>query len=188
MTPHERNVVRAGVVIVAAGWTVLRGLPAAIEAERATRERIEAKAELLATGRADVASLDSLERAAHLVKGRVAAIAPLLLSGGSASEAASDFSAQVRAVLESQGARVNALQPMDDSATAGDLRRIRLRVELTTDLEGLFATLRALDLYPVIIRISLVRVVANDGADGGAYESLSVELGLAALYLQNRRE
>jgi hypothetical protein len=135
----------------------------------------------------DVASLDSLEGAATRIQVRVKAIASQLLSGGTASEAAADVSAQTRALIEGQGARVDAVQAMGDSSLTGGMRSSRLRLEMTTDTPGLFAILAAIDHYPILLTVNFVKIVSSDagGSDGGP-ENLRIELGIAGFYLQRK--
>lgn len=188
MTSRERQVLRWGAAVAGMSIMLLRGLPAVVRSEHELRERVASKASQRSRSAADIAALDSLERAAEQVSPRVQAMAPRLLSGATAASAAADISARTRSLVESLGARVDRMEGLGDSAVVGGLRRSGVRVELTTDTPGLFEVLRAIDRNTTVLTISFVRIVASDGTGANeAAENLRVELGVAGLYLPERR-
>lgn len=187
MTARERGTIRAGAVAVLLGWALLRLLPVVLHSQHERSVRLVAKTSAYERAKTDIAALDSLEDAAEKVQARVKTIAPMLLSGTTASEAAADAAARTRAVAESHGARVDAVRGLSDSSGAGQLRRSRLQLEFTTDTRGLFAVMQAIDRYPVVLTVTSVRIVASDGPEAtGSWESLRVELGITGFYLTDR--
>jgi hypothetical protein len=183
MNARERLVLRIGAVAICMGWALLRGLPALTRSERQLRDRVAEKAAYRARSSDDISALDSLAVAATRVQPKVKAMAPRLLSGTTASAASADISARARSLVESQGARVEGMENAGDTTVSVGLRRSGLRVELTTDIAGLFAVLRAFERSPAVLMVSSVRIVGSDGAVTSELETLRIELGVAGLYL-----
>jgi len=162
-------------------WAVSR----AVTAHRGLRER----AALLARARAELDALPRLRDSAAVLTRALVALAPRLLDGANDVEASADLAARLNHAAAHAPARLDRLDPLPDSATAGRLARTRARAALETDVRGLVALLRALDASDGLLGIEQLDVRSADpAAPERRPEILRVELVVVGWFLRNGEE
>jgi len=170
------------------GLLLLRTVPLAVAWGRAARVALEADRVTLARLEADLAGMDALTDTTRALQARLLALAPALLTGGSAAEAQSDLVGRLTLATDRAHVRRTATEPVADSLRAGDLARVSVRLRLEGDARGLAATLAALARDPGALAIDDLRVVALDPASGdGVAERLRVELVVRGWHQLRRR-
>jgi hypothetical protein len=182
-------VLLGGVVTVVAAVVLLRAVPAASSRIGAWHERATSRIALAARARAEVAALAELEERALAVRARFDSLGPKLLPATSRAEALGTLAARIEQVAAQHRSRVHESRGVPDSAAAGRLERVTLRVVLESDLEGLTGAIRALEgADPVVVVRSLRLHSAGAGAGGSEpVEVLQAEL-LASAWMLPLRE
>ena len=187
MTPRERRVVWSGVGTVVAAAILLRAVPAASSAIESWHERATSRIALAARARTEVAGAGELEARALLVRARFDSLGPRLVPATSRAEALGTLAARIEQVAALHRSRVHESRGVPDSATAGRLERVTLRVVLESDLEGLTGAIRALEGGDPVVVVRSLRL--NSAGAGGSepVETLQAEL-LASAWMLPLRE
>ena len=189
MTSRDRRAVLVGGAIVLGAVLGLRVVPGAVSASLAARRGLDMQATLLARANAELDALPRLRDSAEVLTRALVALAPRLLDGGTDVEASADLAARVNHAAARAPARLDRLDPLPDSATAGRLARARVRIALETDVRGLVTLLRALEAGDGLLEIEQLDVRSADpAAPDRRPEILRVELEVVGWYLTNREE
>ena len=173
--------------MIGAAVVLLRVVPWSIRHGVQGYAALAERAALLARTRHELTSLPSLrDSAAHLSRALIA-LAPQLLSGGTAAEAASDLSGLVNVAVSRASARIERIDALPDSAASDRLARVRVHAALETDIRGLTALIRAIDDGAETLRLDDLRVEAPDpaGTNRGP-EILKVEVTVSGWYVKAR--
>jgi hypothetical protein len=187
VTPRDRRALQAGGAIVACAVLLLRVAPWAWSTARSSREALEARTELLARMRMDLREADHMEDSGRVVRAEMARLARAVLSGGSATEAATDLGARVSLAAERHRVRLSRTEVVADSARAGAARRVAVRATLESDTSGLLELLDALAREPAALTVEELRVaVAGSGVGPSRAEVLSTEITVRGWYLPAR--
>lgn len=186
MTRRERRVLQIGAMIIVA-LLLIRGAPAAWSWRTQLVADVDARAELLTRMRFAVGRLPDLEADAGFLRDELAALAPQLLEGGTASAAAAALSLRLNSVADRHLVRVVAEEPLRDSVGAGALQSVRLRLSIEGDARGVLETVSALAAEPPVTDVLALSVAAADPASPpGVPEVLRGELLLRGWYLRSR--
>ncbi|MFQ5808422.1 MAG: type II secretion system protein GspM [Armatimonadota bacterium] len=184
MTGRDRRVLLWGFAAVTAAVLMLRVIPWAVRAYGGLRVRAVERVETLARARTAVAATamvrDSLSRAAT----ELVALAPKLLPGKTAAEAAANLGAAISGAAERSGMRVIALNPTAD-AGSGLFVPVSTHARLEGDLAALAGFLRTVELGRPVLTIRNLPVQAADPrSQDGTRELLRVELDVTGWRIQ----
>jgi type II secretory pathway component PulM len=160
--PRDRRALLAGGLVLGLAFVVLRLGPWMWRSATEQRTGLEARTAILERMRAEVRGAARLEDSGMVVKGRLAALAPKLLAGGTASEATADLAGRLDAAAARHRVRVSRTDPVHDTATRRLIRQVALRAELESDSRGLFELLHAVTREPAILLIDSLRIVVTD--------------------------
>lgn len=189
MTSRDRRVVIAGAAVILGAILGLRVVPWAVANTLAARRSLEDQATLLARARAELGALPQLRDSAAVLTRALVALAPRLLDGANDVEASAALAAQVNHAATRAPARLDRVEPMPDTATAGRLARARVRASLETDVRGLVSLLRTLEAGDALLGIERLKVLSADPATPERRpEILRVEVVVVGWYLANREE
>jgi len=114
--------------------------------------------------RQEIRAMPALEDSARRLAAALPALAPRLLTGSTATEATTDLGARLRAAAEAHRVRVDVVTPMGDSARAGDLARVRVRIAAEGDTKGLLGWIAAIERSSVVLGSGEMRLVAAQPA------------------------
>lgn len=184
LLPRDRRALQWGAAAITLAFLAFRVVPGAAIEGRRYLDRLGARRELLARGRADFADLPRLEAAAPALTARVAAMASRVYASGSDAEATATLAATLTQLATAARLASGQVAPLPDSVGAGDLRRVSAHVSLEGDILGLAEFLDRLGRHPIPIVPTRLRVMAPDpqGVAPGP-ERLRVELEVQAWYL-----
>lgn len=161
MTARDRRALLAGAGIVAAAVLVLRFIPAAIRYHAALRARVQERVVMLERGREVLAQAgaiqDSFERAARAL----VSLAPMVVAGATASEAAANLTSELSMVADRSGLRVVQLNAVPDSGR-GTFVPVRLRGQLEGDIASLTHFLAVAERSPVLLTVPSLDISAAD--------------------------
>jgi hypothetical protein len=184
MTARDRRALIVGAGLVGLALLGLKVGPWGWRTLRDTRIELQARAELLARMAADVRSAPRLEDSAVVIRSRMAALAPALLTGGTAGEAMADLGSRLAAAAERHRVRLNRTDQVVDSAAADGLVRVTLRAALESDTEGLLKLLDAVGKETAVLVVDEVRIAVIDpNVPADRPELLQTELTLGGWYL-----
>lgn len=189
MTSKDRRAVVAGGAVILAAVLGLRVVPRVVSSALAARSSLEEQATLLAWARAELSALPSLRDSAAVLTRALVALAPRLLDGANAVEAGADLAARLNHAATRAPARLDRVEPVSDTVTAGRLMRASARATLETDVRGLVSLLRTLETGDALVGIERLEVVSPDPATPERRpEILRVEIVVVGWYLTNREE
>jgi type II secretion system (T2SS) protein M len=154
----DRRTATVGIVTVGLLIGISKGLPALAEWENARVAQAADATARASAARANVRMLSILRDSLRSRKERLAAIDSALLSGTSAAAAAAELATLLDQMATRARLKVTAMQLRADSAPAGSLARVAVRVTAMSDVTGLAAFLRAAESSdtPLAIRELLV--------------------------------
>ena len=163
--------------VVVSAWLGLKSVPAAVGTVRASREQLQERLFQLERARRELAAESTLSDTVTALRRRIVDLAPRILSGNTAAEAANDLAGRVNLAVSRANGRLLRADPETDSTTAGLLRRVGMTVAFEGDVRGVADVLRAFAQDPVVLRVSQLRILATDpgGGEQGP-EMLRVEL------------
>jgi len=190
MIPQDRRAIRVGAIALAAGFLLLRALPAGARWGMQHLQALEAEERLLVETRQLVLSAPTLEDSvAHLTR-RIEALAPRLLTGTTGPDAAAALAARVSVPAERLRLTVERVEPVADSLTRADgtLRRATVRVSVVGDLAELLALLDTLGRGdPLLIPAGVQLAATNAPAPADSAEVVRMELTVSGWYLVEER-
>lgn len=160
LQPREQRAVLWGGAVITLALLATRAVPAAVRAERALSRRIELERAQVVRMRREVQAMPALEDSARRLAAALPALAPRLLTGSTVAEAAADLGARLRLVADAHHVRLDAVTPTADSARAGDLVRVRVRVVAEGDTRGLLEWLAAIERSRVVLGADEMRLAA----------------------------
>jgi hypothetical protein len=151
---RDRKTAIFGVTVVGALIGLSRGVPALAAWERTQVAEASDMTARASSARASVKVLTVLRDSLRARHERLAAIDSTMLRGTSAAAAAADLASSLDDLATSSRLKVTAMQLRADSAAAGALTRVAVRVTATTDAVGLAAFLRAVEGndMPLVVR------------------------------------
>jgi hypothetical protein len=173
--------------MILAAMLGLRVEPWAVSSAVTAHRGLQERAALLARARAELDALPRLRDSAAVLTRALVALAPRLLDGANGVEASADLAAQVNHAATRAPARIDRVEPLPDTATAGRLARTRVRAALETDVRGLVSLLRTLETGDALLGIERLEVVSADPATPERRpEVLRVEVVVVGWYLRDR--
>jgi hypothetical protein len=184
MTERDRRALAIGAVVVAVALLVLRIGPWAWRAVEQSRSRLEDRAMLLARMRAEVSSAPRLEDSGAVIRSRLAALAPALLTGKTTAEALGELGSRLSVAAERERVRVKRTEPLADSIAAGGLVPVTLRAALESDTRGMIELLGALAGEGATVVVRELKVAVSDPhVPSDRPERLQTELTITGWYL-----
>jgi type II secretory pathway component PulM len=187
MTPRDRRALLVGGFLVIGAVFGLRVLPWAVRRVTAAHALLRERATLLARTREELASLPQLRDSAAVLSQALIAIAPQVLSGSTPAEAGADLSGRMNLAASRAPAKVERLDPLPDSSSDGRLGRVRVHAALETDVRGLIALIRAIDIGDEVLNLDELRVEAPEPATiQRGPEILTVEITISGWYIRPR--
>ena len=182
LSERDRRTLIVGGSVIGALFALGRGVPALLAWQNTQLASAASTALELAVARDGVRRLPSLRDSVRVRSARVAAIDSIMLSGITASAAAADLASSLEAMAEEAAVKVSAMQLHADSAVAGTLAHVGVRVTATADVYGLFALLRAIEGGQVLLVVRESGVTQPEpAAPSSQPESLRLELLVVGL-------
>ncbi|MGH7532706.1 MAG: GspMb/PilO family protein, partial [Gemmatimonadales bacterium] len=173
----------AGVLTVALVFGRL--VPMALRAWRVAQGELAERTALLARERGDLGELPTLEDSAKVVEASFVALAPTLLTGGSAAEAVADLEGRINLSASRHRTTVIRLEPAPDSTTIARLGQVRVTVQVESDWAGIVEFLQAVDADPAALGVGSLDVTSADPVASSARpELLHVGLEIDGWYLR----
>lgn len=186
MTERDRRALVLGGTVVMGVLVLLRVLPWGVRNATGAEAGLRARAVFLARARAEFTDAVELRDSAARLGQALVGLVPKILSGNSAAEAAADLSGRVNQAVSGHQAKLERVDPVPDSSTAGRLRRASLRAVFECDVRGLAGVLDALEFGKVVLSVRELHVTAVDvGSPNRVPEVLRVELTVAGWFLSN---
>jgi hypothetical protein len=185
MSARDRRVLVIGGVTIGLLVGLARGLPALLAWQH---DRV-ADALTLTTqaraARAEVKWLPSRRDTLRARKARLAEFDSVMLSGVSSSAAAAQLASTLGDIADEAPLKVSAMQLRADSAQAGTIAPVAVRVTGTTDVAGLAGFLRAVETGTTPLLVREIAVTQPDPlAPDNKIENLRVDIlveGLARI-------
>ncbi len=162
MNSRDRRALITGGAFVGLAILILKLGPWVWRTVVEQRAELQARAELLERIRAEVRSAAQLEDSGIVVKGRLATLAPKLLTGRTAPEAAADLGARLATAAARHRVRVSRTDPVIDSTERRGMGPVALRVVLKSDTRGLFGLLEEVGREAAVLVIDSLRVTVAD--------------------------
>jgi len=186
MTARDRRALVIGAAVIGTAVLGLRVVPWAVRRAVTTRAELREQAGLLARGREEITAAPLLRDSAAVLMRALVGLAPQLLGGGTAAEASADLSARVNLAASHAPAKLERVEGLADSAAAGRLGQARVRAVLETDVRGLVAFLRAIEVGDLVLAVEDLSVVVPDpGSTDRVPEVLKVEVTVTGWYLKD---
>lgn len=183
MIPRVRRTALLVGGAVIALWLAFNAGPAAVESVRETRWQLADRVRLLEQSRREIAQETIIFDSAASMKQAIVALAPWLLSGGTAAEAADALNGLISLAADRSSAKLTGITPEEDSAAAGSLRRVALRAAFDCDVSGLVSVLGFLVDQEIVLVTDRVQVIAAEpGGTAAGQEVLRVELTVRGWY------
>jgi hypothetical protein len=187
MTPRDRRALLVGGIAIAGAVLGLRVLPWAVRRGTEAHAVLLERATLLLRTREEMASLPQLRDSAAVLSQALVALAPQVLSGSTPAEAGADLSGRMNLAASRAPAKVERLDPLPDSSSDGRLGRVRVHATLETDVRGLIALIRAIDVGDEVLKLDELRVEAPEpGTVQRGPEILKVEITVSGWYIRPR--
>ena len=184
MTQRDRRALLVGGTVVIAAVFVFRVLPWTVRSAVAAETRLREQAVLLARARVDLDDATLLRDSAAELSRALVGLAPRILSGSSAAEAIADLSGRVNLAGSTHQAKLERVDPLPDSALAGRLHRVALRIAFECDVRGLVGVLQELEFGKAALAVRELRVTAVDAASPDkSPEVLRVNLTVTGWFL-----
>jgi hypothetical protein len=161
MSPRDKRALVAGAAVIVSAILVLRVVPALARRYMTLRHETMERLATVERARMTLASAGALRDSSTLAAGELVALAPKLLAGATAAEAAATLASDVSLIASRAGLRVLSLNAAPDSG-AGAFVPVTLRAELEGDLSGLTELLRAVEGARILLTVNSMRIVAAD--------------------------
>ncbi len=161
MTPRDRRALLAGGAVVLVAVLALRVVPAASRYVAGVRLRATEQVLTLARARAALKLAAALQDSFQVAAGELVSLAPILVAGATAAEAAANLTSELSVVADRAGLRVLELNALPDS-TRGTFVPITLRGEFEGDVNGVAQFLAAVERSPVVLSVRSLNVLAGD--------------------------
>jgi hypothetical protein len=176
-----------GGAIVAMTVVLLRVTPALARGYSALRERATERTAVLERARVTLGSAAAVEDSFALAAREIVALAPKLVAGATATEAAATLSSELSAAAQQAGLRVIGLNALPDSST-GTFRPVVLHAQLEGGIAGLSALLRAVEGTTTVLTVRSLHVLAVDPLEHQpGPEQLRVDLVVAGWRLERAK-
>ncbi|MGH7612411.1 MAG: type II secretion system protein GspM [Gemmatimonadales bacterium] len=183
MTPRDARAIQLGTAAILGALIVLRGAPAAVRGVAWLHQRAIAQADVAARSRALLAASPATQDSLSGVLRGIVGLAPTLVDGHSAAEAAASLSGMVSHAANRHALKVLRLDPLPDS-TAGVFSRVSVHAELEGDVAGAARLLRAIERGAPLLSVTALAVSATDPwSRPGTGEVLRVEMDVTGFYL-----
>jgi len=186
VTGRDRRALIVGGSVTLSALLLLRVLPWSVRSLVAAETQLREQMALLARARVDLTDAAMLRDSATQLSRALVALGPRILSGSTAADAMADLSGRVNLAASSHLAKLERIDPVTDSTSAGRLRRVTLRAGFEADVHGLVGVLQALTFGKVALALRELRVTAADvAAPEKIPEILRVELTVSGWFLVN---
>lgn len=178
----DRRTAVFGIVVVGSMIGLSRGLPAIREWERAHVADAADLAAKASSARANVRMLRMMRDSLTARRKRLVSMDSAMLSGTSAAAAAADLASALDEIAASSRVKIISMQLRADSAAAGALTKVAVRVSGTGDVTGLAAFLRDVEANDAPLAIRELTVSQSDpAAPPSKPEALHVDVVVEAL-------
>ncbi len=180
MTARERLVIAAGAGLVLAAFVGTRVAPALVRTLELRRARAQQSVAALRRAQEAVGQYAAARESLTARAGRLVALAPRLFGGETAAETSADLVSFVSGRAALRQVRILRQDIRGDSAAA-PLVRMRLRVDVESDITGLASWIADLEEGPKLISFERLHVTALEpGATAAQSERLHAEVVLIA--------
>jgi hypothetical protein len=183
MKPKKRRVLTWGGAIVGA-WLIVRAIPGLVNEIRDAHWDLRDRVALLERSRSEITQSGRLQDSAAMLRTRLVAQAPRLVSGAGYAEATDAMAGLLSLAVSRGNGKLTRSEPVADSATRGLLHGVTLLVGFDTDAAGLLSVVRNLAEEGTILMIESLNVmVADPNAAAASAELLRVEIVVRGWYL-----
>jgi Type II secretion system (T2SS), protein M subtype b len=182
LSPRDRRTLTRGAVVVIPLLTMGRGMPALIDWQRGRARDAADVARVAAQARLSSRLLPTLRDTLNARRARLASLDSLLLTAPSAAAAAAVLASTLGELADSAAMRVASMQLRADSAVAGALTVVGVRLAGIGDVAGLAGFLRAVEGgdAPFVVR-ELSVMQPDPGAADAKPEVLRIDVLIEAL-------
>lgn len=182
LSARDRTTAIVGVVVVGSLIGLARGMPALGDWERTQVAEASDATARASSARVNVRMLPELRDSLRSRVAQLAVADSAMLGGASSAAAAADLASLLDQVATGARLKVTAMQLRADSAAAGSITRVAVRVSGTTDAAGLAEFLRAVESDDVALVVrELVVAQPEPAAPANRPEALRVEVLVEAL-------
>ncbi|HLB38653.1 MAG TPA: type II secretion system protein GspM [Gemmatimonadales bacterium] len=187
MTPRDRRALLFGGATVFGALLALKVAPAAIQYYGVLRMRTAERVATLEQARSVLEAAPAVDASFSVAARQIVALAPALVVGESAADAAANLTSELSLVAERAGLRVVGFNALPDSAR-GTFAPVALRAQLEGDVKGLAGFLKAVEGGRTLLTLRSLQVQAGDPLEQQAgAEQLRLELVIGGWRLNRRR-
>jgi hypothetical protein len=161
VSPRDKRALVAGVAVIVAAVLVLRVGPSLVHGYNTLRLQTTDRLATLERARTTLRSARALRDSFALAAGELVALAPLLVAGATAAEAAATLTSDVSLMVSRSGLRVVSLNAAADSG-GGAFVPVTLRAEVEGDIRGVAELLLAVEGSRTLLSVQALTIVGND--------------------------
>lgn len=188
MSATQRRALGVGASIVACAWLLLRGVPVVLRYERTVAAQVAVRTDSLARLKDDLRAIGALEDSARFIRDRLVGLAPQLLGGANAADAAAELASLLRGSVDGKHARVERLSTAPDTVRSDGIRRVHASLEIETDAAGIQQLLIRMGEGNPLLIVDGIHIVTDDAAATVPGERLRARLEVWAWWLPARGE
>ena len=187
MTARDRRAIAWGAVVVVGALVVLRALPWAWHRAAAKHADLSHRALLLARAETELTQAQKLADSASKLSRELVSLAPTLLTGDGVQAAFADLAGRLSVAASESRAKVERVELLTDTASAGRLRRVSGKAALEGDIRGLTRFLATVEsgVSLLVVNDLVVQAPAAFGPERGP-EALRWEVTVSGWYLATK--
>ena len=182
MSPQDRRALLLGGAAVLLAAVPLRAVPLTWRAFADKRATLRSQTALVERARWEIQQASAIGDSGAVIRGKVKALAPRILSGTQQAAALADLTSRLKSAAGAHRVHIERTSPLTDSAAAGGLRRVSVRAGMEADSRGALGLLGALAGGTVVLAPTELRITAGNPTANAA-EVLKVEMTVRGWYL-----
>ena len=182
LSARDKRTLIVGVGVVGGLFVLARGVPSLMRWQNAQRTEAASMTADLSAARAGARQMPALRDSLRARQRRLAAVDSTMLSGPTSSSAAAMLASALEDLATESSVKVSAMQLHADSAAAGALVQIGVRVTAVADVYGLLALLRAIEGGETLLAVRELAVTQPEpAAPSSKPEALRVDMMVVGL-------
>ena len=186
--PRDRRVLAIGLIACTALVGGARGLPAVLRWTRETRATAVQRGVAAAQADRSVVTATTTRDSLAAQYARYLALAPRLLEGETTAGAGGSLASLVTGAAATSNVRLGSVQIRADTTKTGAFTPVSVRVDLTSDIQGLSTLLATLERGQVFLSVRELSISQPEPSAGDdRVEALRAELVVEGLMLNRTR-
>jgi hypothetical protein len=182
LSARDRRTLIVGVSVVGGLFVLARGLPSLMRWQNEQRLEAESMVADLSAARAGARQMPALRDSLRARQKRLAVVDSSILSGPTSSSAAAMLASALEELAGESSVKVSAMQLHADSAAAGALVQVSVRLTAVADVYGLLALLRAIEGGETLLAVRELAVTQPEpAAPSSKPEALRVDMMVVGL-------